>query len=136
MDIITAFCFGSSVKAMDEPEFNAPIVLAMDNSLPTFHVFHHFPPIRKLIFSLPPWLAVKASPEPAVLTNLQVILKKQVIDIMKNPMKLKEAPHPTIYHRLLAPESYKGHPVPGQNALYDEAQVRYYSAIGGLPANS
>ena len=130
VDTITAFCFAKSVNAMDEPDFAAPIVEAMDNSLPTFHLFKHFPPFRKLIFSLPPWLAIKASPETAGLTNLQVALGKQVKEVMANPESLKESPHPTIYNRLLDPNSYKGRPLPDATALYEEAQTMMFA--GGV----
>jgi cytochrome P450 len=130
IDNITAFCFGLSVDAIEAPEFAAPIVEAMDNSLPTFHLFKHIPPFRKLIFSLPPWLAIKASPETAGLTNLQVILGKQVKDVMANPESLKDAEHPTIYHRLLDSEAHKGHPIPDYTALYEEAQTMMFA--GGV----
>tara|TARA_R110002060_G_scaffold17728_3_gene24563 strand:- start:639 stop:878 length:240 start_codon:yes stop_codon:yes gene_type:complete len=79
---------------MDEPDFKAPIVEARDASLPTFHLFKHFPLFRKAIFSLPPWLAIKASPETAVLTHLQVILGKQVQDVTTNPASLQDTTHP------------------------------------------
>src|SRR5882757_6264779 len=85
IDTITNFCFSKSVYALDEPEFAAPIVVAMDASLPTFHLFKHFPLFRQTILGLPPWLAIKASPETAGLTNLQVILGEQVREVSSNP---------------------------------------------------
>src|SRR5436190_21394584 len=130
MDTITTFCFAKSVNAMDEPDFAAPIVEAMDNSLPTFHLFKHFPLFRKSIFSLPPWLAIKVSPETAGLTRLQVVLGKQVKEVMANPESLKESPHPTIYNRLLDPNSYKGRPLHDATALYEEAQPMVFA--GGV----
>jgi cytochrome P450 len=130
VDNITAFCFATSVNAIDEPEFAAPIVTAMDVSLPTFHLFKHFPLFRKTIFSLPPWLAIRASPETAGLTHLQVVLGKQVQDVMASPESLKDAEHPTIYTRLLDPEAYKGNPMPDATALYEEAQTMMFA--GGV----
>jgi cytochrome P450 len=130
IDNITQFCFGLSVDAIDAPNFTAPIVDAMDHSLPTFAQFKHFPLFRKLIFSLPPDIAIKASPETAGLTNLQVILGKQVKDVIANPESLKDAEHPTIYHRLLDPEAHKGHPIPDYTALYEEAQTMMFA--GGV----
>lgn len=115
---------------MDEPDFKAPIVQAMDASLPTFHLFKHFPLFRKTIFSLPPSLAIKASPETAGLTHLQVILGKQVKDVIANPASLQDTQHPTIYHRLLDPESQKGAPVPDFTSLYEEAQTMIFA--GGV----
>lgn len=130
IDTITTFCFAKSVHAMDEPDFAAPIVEAMDHSLPTFHLFKHFPLFRKTILSLPPWLAIKASPETAGLTHLQVILGKQVKEVIANPDSLKEAPHPIIYHRLLDPDAHKGNPIPDATALYEEAQTMMFA--GGV----
>ena len=130
IDNITSFCFATSVNAIDAPDFNAPIVEAMDNSLPTFHVFKHFPLIRKIIFALPPWLAIKASPETAGLTHLQVMLKKQVDDVIASPAILESAPHPTIYQRLLDPEAHKGKPLPDKTALYEEAMTMLFA--GGV----
>jgi len=130
IDNITNFCFSKSVHALDEPDFAAPIVEAMDNSLPTFHLFKHFPLFRKTILSLPPWLAIKASPETAGLTNLQVILGEQVKEVTTNPSILKDTQYPTIYHRLLDPESHKGYPIPNFTALYEEAQTMMFA--GGV----
>lgn len=130
IDTITTYCFGNSVNAIDEPDFQAPIVVAIDNSLPTFHLFKHFPLFRHLIFSLPPWLAIKASPETAGLTQLQVILGEQVRDVSVHPEKLAAATHPTIYHRLLDRDAHKGRPLPNATALYEEAQTMIFA--GGV----
>lgn len=128
--MITEFCFAKSVDAMDAPDFAAPIVVAMDNSLPTFHLFHHFPWFRKTIFSLPPGLAIKASPETAGLTHLQVILAKQVEDVSTNPSILEASPHPTIYHRLLDPDVHNSSPIFSKLALLEEALTMLFA--GGV----
>ncbi|KAF8855457.1 putative cytochrome P450 [Acephala macrosclerotiorum] len=130
VDMITEFCFAKSVDAMDAPDFAAPIVVAMDNSLPTFHLFHHFPWFRKTIFSLPPRLAIKASPETAGLTHLQVILAKQVEDVSTNPSILEASPHPTIYHRLLDPYVHNRSPIFTKLALLEEALTMLFA--GGV----
>ncbi|KUJ14947.1 cytochrome P450 [Mollisia scopiformis] len=130
VDMILDFCFAKSVDAMDEPDFAAPIVVAMDNSLPTFHMFHHFPWFRKTILSLPPWLALKASPETAGLTQLQVILGKQVKDVTTSPSILEASPHPTIYHRLLDPKVRNSNLLFEDGALFDEALTMLFA--GGV----
>ena len=135
MDMVTTFCFARSVNAMDAPNFRAPIVEAMDLTNPTFVLLKHFPPFRKLLFSLPPWLAIKASPETAGLTNLQVILGEQVREVLANPDSLKDAPHPIVYHRLLDKEGHKGQPVPNATSLYEEAQALMFGG-GDSVANS
>jgi cytochrome P450 len=135
MDMVTTFCFAKTVNAMNEPDFRAPIVEAMDVSNPTFVLLKHFPLFRKTLFSLPPWLAIKASPETAGLTNLQIILRAQVNDVVANPKMLEGAPHPIIYHRLLDKEAYKGQPVPSATSLYQEAQALMFGG-GDSVANS
>ena len=115
---------------MDAPDLAAPIIEAMDNSLHTFHLFKHFPLFRKTIFSLPPWLAIKASPGTAGLTYLQLILRRQVNDATVNPDSLKQSPHPIIYHRLLDPDGQKGNPIPDAASLYEEAQTMMFA--GGV----
>ena len=90
--------------------------------------FKHLPLLRKLIFSLPPDLAIKASAEMAGLTNLQVMLWKQVIKFSANPQLLKDAPHRIICHRLFDPEAYKGEPVPNRQGLYEEAQALMFGS--------
>src|SRR5947207_14034877 len=84
VDTITAFCFAKSVNAMDEPDFAAPIVEAMDNSLPTFHLLNNFPPFSTLIFTLPRWSGIKSEPEAAVLTNFEVVLDNSVKEVKAN----------------------------------------------------
>ncbi|KIW97596.1 uncharacterized protein Z519_01180 [Cladophialophora bantiana CBS 173.52] len=123
MDTITSFCFAKSVNAIDVPGYNAPIIEAMEASGPAFIQFKHLPLFRKFVFCLPPKIAVKASPETAGLTRLQVILRNQVDEVTANPGILKEAPHPIIYHRLLDPEAQKGQPLPNKQSLYEEAQA-------------
>ncbi|RMZ87608.1 hypothetical protein DV736_g5157, partial [Chaetothyriales sp. CBS 134916] len=135
IDMVTTFCFARSVDAIDAPNFQAPIVEAMHTSNPTFVLLKHFPLFRKTLFSLPPWLAIKASPETAGLTNLQVILADQVKEVITNPESLNKAPHPIIYHRLLDKEANKGQPVPDATSLREEAAALMFGG-GDSAANT
>ncbi|KAJ9612893.1 hypothetical protein H2200_002834 [Cladophialophora chaetospira] len=135
IDMVTTFCFARSVDAIDAPDFKAPIVEAMHTSNPTFVLLKHFPLFRKTLFSLPPWLAIKASPETAGLTNLQVILAEQVHEVVTNPESLNKAPHPIIYHRLLDKEVNKGQPIPDATSLREEAAALMFGG-GDSAANT
>jgi cytochrome P450 len=95
----------------------------------------HFPLFRRLLFSLPPWLAIKASPETAGLTHLQMILGKQVDEVVGNPRLLENAPHPIIYHRLLDKDAYRDQEVPNAKSLYEEAQALMFGG-GDSVANT
>ncbi|KFY18588.1 hypothetical protein V493_08493 [Pseudogymnoascus sp. VKM F-4281 (FW-2241)] len=130
IDTITAFCFAQSVEAINETEFAAPIVEAMDNTLLAFHAFKYFPLLRKSILGIPPWLSLKISPQLAGLSRLQMLLGKQVREVIANPDSLKDAPHPIIYSRLLDPDAQKGNPIPDATSLYEEAQSLVFA--GGV----
>ncbi|KAJ5046622.1 uncharacterized protein L3040_003860 [Drepanopeziza brunnea f. sp. 'multigermtubi'] len=130
VDTVQEFCFGKSVHAMEEADFRAPLVTAMDAALPTFFIFKNFPLFRKTLLSLPPWLAVRASPKTAGLIHLQEIIGKQVRDVVSDPSSLQDAPHPTIYHRLLDPGAHRGFPVPSATYLCEEALTMVFA--GGL----
>lgn len=123
MDTITSFCFARSVNAIAEPDFKAPIIEAMEASLPAFILFKHFSLIRKMVFGMPAWLSVISSPKTAGLIHLQQILGAQVNDVVNNPASLEDAPHRIIYHELLSPEANKGAPLPSAGSLYEEAQA-------------
>jgi hypothetical protein len=123
MDTITSFCFAKSVEALAEPGFKAPIIEAMEASLPAFVLFKHFSLIRRAVFGMPPWLSVIVSPQTAGLIDLQRVLGAQVNDVIKNPENLLGAPHRIIYHELLNREASKGAPLPSAGSLYEEAQA-------------
>jgi hypothetical protein len=123
MDTITSFCFAKSVNALAEPGFKAPIIEAMEASLPAFVLFKHFSLIRRAVFGMPPWLSVIVSPQTAGLINLQRVLGAQVTEVANNPGSLRDTPHRIIYHELLSPEASKGAPLPSVGSLYEEAQA-------------
>ena len=95
----------------------------VEATLPTCILFKHFPLLRRIILSHPPWLVARVSPETAGLTRFQLLLGKQVKEVTTNPDSLKDQPHPIIYHRLLDTEAYKGCPLPNATSLYEEAQA-------------
>lgn len=102
----------------------------MDNTLPAFHAFKYFPLLRKSVLGIPPWLSLKISPQMAGLSRLQMLLGKQVRDVIANPDSLKDAPHPIIYNRLLDPDAQKGNAIPDATSLYEEAQSLVFA--GGV----
>lgn len=123
MDTITSFCFARSMNAMAAVDFRAPIVEAMEASLPSFVIFKHFPLVRMAVMGMPAWLSVRISPHTAGLVRLQQVLGKQVNEVCQQPKLLEDAPHPIIYHHLLSPERNKGRSVPSAESLYEEAQA-------------
>lgn len=73
MDIITYLSFGKSVDAIHAPEFKAPILVAMDASMPVFVAFKHFSFYKNMIINCPPKLSKILSPPTAGLVDLQQV---------------------------------------------------------------
>ena len=120
-----SFCFAKSVDALGEPEFKAPIVEAMEASLPASVIFKHFGLVRKVAFALP-GLGALFSPPLAGLNRLKKLLVIQVREVTATPYSALEAPHKTIFNELLnpvVPESKKLN----TRSLYEEAQSLVFS---------
>lgn len=73
MDIICTFCFGKPIHAVDAPNFAAPIVVAMDASLPVFIRFKYSDLYKNMIMKCPPDLSRIISPPTAGLVDLQQV---------------------------------------------------------------
>ncbi|KAF2651874.1 cytochrome P450 monooxygenase-like protein [Lophiostoma macrostomum CBS 122681] len=124
MDVIITFCFGTDIKAVDAPDFRAPIIEAMDASLPVFIRFKYSDLYKNMILKCPPKLSKILSPSTAGLVDLQQLLLHQISGLCEDPEKLKQLPHQmTIYHRLLDPAAYRNGTVPSAGSLYEEAQA-------------
>src|ERR1700744_98023 len=107
MAVVTYLCYGQSVDAIHAPEFKAPIIEAMDASLPVFVRFKHSELYKNMIMKCPPDLSRKISPETKGLVDLQQLIKGQIGDLTKHPEKLQHLPHNmTIYHQLMDKEAY------------------------------
>ncbi|KAF2195904.1 cytochrome P450 monooxygenase-like protein [Zopfia rhizophila CBS 207.26] len=128
MDIVTSLCFGRSVDAINEPDFKAPIIEAMDASLPIFIRFKYSDIYKNMILKCPPRLSKIISPATAGLVDLQQLLLEQINDLSQNPENLKRLPHNmTIYHRLMDAEAYRSKTVPSAGSLYEEAQALMFA---------
>ncbi|KAL6246705.1 hypothetical protein RBB50_006012 [Rhinocladiella similis] len=124
IDVITYLCFGNSVDAVNAPDHVAPIILALDASLPVFPAFKHSSMYKNMIINCPPSISKVVSPQTAGLVDLQQVLKKQIDNVTSDPDNLKKLPHSTtIYHELLKPELNPGGQVPSAGSLYEESQA-------------
>ena len=73
MDIICTFCFGRPIHAINAPDFKAPIVVAMDASLPVFIRFKYSDLYKSMVMKCPPKLSKIISPSTAGLVDLQQV---------------------------------------------------------------
>ena len=128
MDVVTYLCFGQSMDAINAPEFKAPIIEAMDASLPVFVRFKHSELYKNMIMNCPPDLSRKISPATRGLVDMQQMIKGQIKDLTQHPENLKHLPHSmTIYHQLMDKEAYRTNTVPSEGSLYEEAQALMYA---------
>lgn len=129
MDIITYYSFGTSVNAIDEPDFKAPILVAMDASMPVFVMFKHSPLYKNMIIKCPPNISRIISPPTAGLVDLQQILGAQIEKLYTDTQQtLSLLPHGnTIYHQLLDKESHRNGTVPSKESLYEEGQALMFA---------
>ncbi|KAF4226117.1 hypothetical protein CNMCM6805_005163 [Aspergillus fumigatiaffinis] len=125
VEVITYLCFGNNLDAISARNYEAPIIKAMDSSLPVFVSFKHSSLLKETIINCPPKLSRLISPATAGLVDLQEqLLKAQISDLTTNPEGLVNLPHSTtIYHELLRPQAYRSGTVPSAASLYEEAQA-------------
>ncbi|KAK6842675.1 hypothetical protein PG987_003535 [Apiospora arundinis] len=131
LDAATDFCFGTSLEALDAPEFRAPLLVAMDAALPGFVVMKHFPLLRKIALSLPSWFVGGLYPDMVGLPRTQEMLRQQVANVITHPEVLKAQPHPTVYQRLLQdPEAQHmhAHTASHETVPFDEANTLMFEA--------
>ena len=119
VDTIISFCFARSVKALEAPSFQAPIVIALETALPSRVVFKHFKFIKHIALGMPKWLARRMSPDLEGMWDLQNILRKQVKEVLSNPDSLKAEGYEIIYHRLLDKKNGDIE----EESLYEEGQA-------------
>jgi cytochrome P450 len=124
MDIVTYLCFGSSVDAINAPEFKAPIIAAMDASYPVVVRFKHSFLYKDMILGCPPKISKVISPSTRGLVDMQLLIKGQIQDLVQHPEKIEYLPHNmTIYHCLMDKEAYRSNTVPSEGSLYEETQA-------------
>ncbi|KAI4223990.1 MAG: hypothetical protein L6R40_008479 [Gallowayella cf. fulva] len=124
LDTVMSFTFGNSIGSINAPAFADPLIVAMDASLRTLPVLKNFPLIRKIAYKVPANLMMKALPDAERLApriyRVRSIIQDQLHEVLQNPEKLDEAPHQTIYHRMLDPEAHRSKTVPDITNLQDE----------------
>ena len=65
LDVITDLCFGKDLYAVDVPNFQTPVVVALHNLTPAFTSFRHFSLLHNIISSMLPNMSVMMNPEGA-----------------------------------------------------------------------
>lgn len=135
LDVITYLCFGNSIDAIKSLNYEAPIILAMDASMPVFTRFRYSSLYKNMIVNCPPNISKIVSPGTAGLVDLQQLLRKQINGLTTDLRILKTLPHSTtIYHEMLRPEAYRSNVLPNAESLYEESQSLLFAGTDTIGA--
>ncbi|KAI0123214.1 cytochrome P450 [Xylariales sp. AK1849] len=131
LDVIMSFTLGKSIEALDTPNFVDPLIVAMDTSLSALPVLRNFPLLRKITFAIPPFFFLKVLPLANGLTpriyRVREIVNNQLDAVLQDPSRLDEAPHQTIFHRMLDEKVHNSGIVPDTDKLYDEGMTLIFA---------
>ncbi|EKM81552.1 hypothetical protein AGABI1DRAFT_69832 [Agaricus bisporus var. burnettii JB137-S8] len=105
LEVITTYCFARSSHAMDAPNFQHPILSAIDNTLPMIWIFKHFPLVQKVLLSVPECFASVLKPSTTGIIEQKRMIKEQIDQILEDPSTLSRGGHETIYHYFLNPKN-------------------------------
>lgn len=130
LDIITYYTFGDAVDAIEEPNFEAPLITAVDASRSVFLSLKYFPLLHQMMNRCPRSISRIISPSTSGLVDMQEIIETQVQMLLQNPEEeLKLLPHRnTILHTLMNRKAYSNGTVPDARSLYEEVESLMFAA--------
>ena len=99
-DVMTEICLGISTKTLQVPDFQSPLILAMDANLRLYNPLRSFPTLRKLLYALPPDLVF---PGEASVTQYESMIAQQVTQSIEDSALLEKIPPETLLRVLLNP---------------------------------
>ncbi|KAF5372252.1 hypothetical protein D9758_005109 [Tetrapyrgos nigripes] len=103
MDIITSYCFATSIKTIDYPGFMHPIPLALRGTVESLWIQKHFPFLMQLPFLISWSLMVRLIPGFAVAEEQKAEFRRQIEKCRTNSNGGDQEPeHQTVFHYLLA----------------------------------
>ncbi|KZV68238.1 cytochrome P450 [Peniophora sp. CONT] len=129
LDVIIAYCFAGDARTLDTPAFEHDTVLTQEALFPQLLVLANFS------WVFPVWIILAHAK--ALFRGLLGLTRgdanasvsglgravKQIDEMLKNPEKLEQQQHDTVFHHLLTPHPEKGPygAVPSRQSLVDEA---------------
>ncbi|KAF9025638.1 hypothetical protein BDZ89DRAFT_1161644 [Hymenopellis radicata] len=117
MDVVTAYCYAHSFGGLTTPNFDHPILRAMEGAIPFITATKFFP----VLHLIPEWLGVIMNPDLGGVVQMKAFLAAQIDAIIAHPDCLTNAEHETIYHHLITRDSVGKRGVLSRKDLVDEA---------------
>ncbi|KIK54975.1 hypothetical protein GYMLUDRAFT_48174 [Collybiopsis luxurians FD-317 M1] len=103
-DVITEYCFASSINTLADPNFSHPFVLETQKFLKRVWTQVYFPFIIRLVARLPKTFVLWLFPNFTTILEVQEKFEIQIDSLLNNPEDLSTSDHETVYHHLLAPK--------------------------------
>lgn len=102
MDIISEYCFGEPMKALDRPEYGKEFVQVLHQGVGTRPLARQFPTFMNLLFDLPPDLVAKLNPSVALLNSFNLMLLGIIEKIFKHEDETSEGGKVkrTVFHEI------------------------------------
>jgi hypothetical protein len=103
LDIITEYLFGHCQNNVDYPDFEAPLLIAIQTSVPMSWLLKSFPFIVRVLPFLPRWLAPSLHGQSRAFCSLQEFLVSSLDRSRKEAKAFSGLDHLAICHHLLEP---------------------------------
>lgn len=103
MEVVTAYCYGESYHAIEDPNYRLPIISALKNSNILIFMIQHFRFLGPLLMGMPDWIENLLPDEATAFKKVVAKLDNQISTIMNDPAKVV-AEHRTIFHHMLNPK--------------------------------
>ncbi|KAF5329959.1 hypothetical protein D9611_010489 [Ephemerocybe angulata] len=104
MEVVTAYCYGESYHAIEDPNYSLPIVLALKSTNFLVFVMQHFRFLEPLLLGMPAWIENMLPDATTAFKQLMTKLDEQISGIMNDPAKVQASEHRTIFHHMLNPK--------------------------------
>lgn len=120
LDIITSYCFAKSFDALDDPNFEHPILLGVSAATTVSFTLQYFPFLHLINAHIPGWLLVRLAPVSKGYVDMFNYLSVYLDGILADPGQLENTDHENVYHHLLFPTK-SHHEVPSKESLLEES---------------
>lgn len=118
-DVMTDICLGISTDTLHAPDFDSPIINAIDEGMQLFVLLKSFPKLRKVFYSLPPQLLGGE----AVTREYESFVARKVHRTVQDPSSVNTDRSYTMLQHLMKPSRSSSNPVLDTQSMIEELQT-------------
>jgi cytochrome P450 len=122
LDIITSYCFGKPVGALEREDFSHPIVTSLVAMMSNLWASKYWPFLMTVMRSVPESIVGYLQPQTKGSITMYHLIRNDLLAILADPDFVDRQERETVYSHLLVPQPKKGFPeVPRVDSLLQEA---------------